>query len=246
MAVTTVFFGDLPSDMTDREFHNIFQFADGFEEASLTPSPKGRGWMGFARFATVHQAEACIAWLSTRMVDPAAGLPFRCSLAQKNLKAPAKRPLEPEEGFYPHPHPHRPHAPPAPKLPRPDAPITAQDLYQTLAAFGLTQPMAPMPHPTAAATSRRLVHPPAGPNDTLHLRGLPADATPEELHQYCLQFEGYRDHRLVPGAVTAFALVQFHTPALAALALSQVPLFPFRGATLGASPARSPLNVPKR
>eukprot|EP00668_Euglena_longa_P038236 GGOE01049230.1.p1 GENE.GGOE01049230.1~~GGOE01049230.1.p1 ORF type:complete len:255 (+),score=33.95 GGOE01049230.1:93-767(+) len=220
--------------MTEREFFNLFQFADGFEQTSLATTNSGN-LMGFARFNTVEQAEQCAAYLNGRVVDPASGAVIKCVMAQKNLK-PSNRP----------PVAKRPFGDicaslPVPKTARTSAPTasySAQDLYQALLAFqsiqqgGLAQPLSSAPAV-------------AQPCDTLYVAGLPSNITEEELRTYATSFLGFKDLRLVNNGQKCFALVQFDTDALASQAMSQMGLYPLRGQVLHLQFSKSPLGVPK-
>lgn len=234
--VTTVYCSDLPLDMTEREFYNLFQFADGFEQASLKAANSGNTLMGFARFTTPEQAEGCALYLNGRVVDPATGASIKCMMAQKNLKPSfrppaAKRPLDE-----------------APVLPIPKAPRAnvgqpgVQDIYQSLLALTGLMQGGGIPQHLAQPVAQPA---PSRPCDTLYLGGLAPGTTEEELRSFCSMFGGFKDLRFINNGQKCFALVQFENESQAAQAMPQVGQYPIRGQVPQVAFSKSPLGVPK-
>eukprot|EP00667_Euglena_gracilis_P024106 EG_transcript_27549 len=218
--VTTIYCTELPRDMTEREFYNLFQFADGFEQTSLSTTSSGN-LMGFARFNSIEQAEQCAAYLNGRIVDPASGAVIKCMMAQKNLK-PSSRPPVAKRPFGDVLGASLPVSKAARTSPASYAP---QDLYQALVAFQNFQQQGSLGQPTSSPAV-------AQPCDTLYVAGLPANVTEEELRTYASSFLGFKDLRLVNNGQKCFALVQFDSEALASQAMSQIEMYPLRGQLL--------------
>eukprot|EP00670_Eutreptiella_braarudii_P018132 CAMPEP_0174363740 /NCGR_PEP_ID=MMETSP0811_2-20130205/70009_1 /TAXON_ID=73025 ORGANISM="Eutreptiella gymnastica-like, Strain CCMP1594" /NCGR_SAMPLE_ID=MMETSP0811_2 /ASSEMBLY_ACC=CAM_ASM_000667 /LENGTH=242 /DNA_ID=CAMNT_0015502695 /DNA_START=23 /DNA_END=751 /DNA_ORIENTATION=+ len=224
--VTTIFCAQLPADMTEREFFNMFQMADGFEEASLKQSGTGN-LMGFARFSTSAQAELVVGWLNGRTVDPATGLTIVCDMARNNLHVRggprAKRPLE-ESAL----------SQPLAKVPRTPAALVIRDVRDR-----------PPPQ-----TYRVPVQEPvrmAGPSrcDTLHVSGFEANTTERDLQEFARCFDGFKEMRLIDTPFKRFALMQFNNDSYAEQALGSMSNYPLNGTSLIVAFSKSPLGVPK-
>ncbi|GAN10012.1 RNA binding protein [Mucor ambiguus] len=99
--VTTIFVVGFPDDMQEREFHNMFIFAKGFEAASLKwhckdqqddqdfysilNSLSKKQMIGFARFSTRQEAKDAAIEMNGKRVDVEKGCILKAEMAKKNL-----------------------------------------------------------------------------------------------------------------------------------------------------------------
>jgi len=108
--ITTIYCCNMPPDFTEREFRNVFRFAYGFEQATLSRA-KGRivPSAGFARFQSEETALDAIQILDGVQLDPdmCPDLMLKCCMANSQLtddklsSSQAKRHLSPPENpFY--------------------------------------------------------------------------------------------------------------------------------------------------
>eukprot|EP01006_Ploeotia_vitrea_P067947 TRINITY_DN99167_c0_g1_i1.p1 TRINITY_DN99167_c0_g1~~TRINITY_DN99167_c0_g1_i1.p1 ORF type:complete len:259 (+),score=13.23 TRINITY_DN99167_c0_g1_i1:40-816(+) len=203
-AIRTIFCVNFPADFSEREFHNMFQFADGFEQATLQVT--NSKLCGFARFTTPQQAQSAAEFLDSRVIDPLNSTQLMCVMAQKNLlpqqRTPtSKRPLEDPEiptskrggdwgaagygyspdlygqaGYPPRPPPQRFHA-------------------------GGASMRAP---PTRTSSTEK------PPCNTVHVSGLTTKTTEQELSQYFSHAPGYKQLKFCwRSNGSPFALVEF-------------------------------------
>eukprot|EP00906_Rhabdomonas_costata_P008959 RCo012701 len=223
--VTTIFISDLPTDFTERELHNMFHFADGYEQCSVTFGSKV---MGFARFMTPEQAQFAAMHLNGRVVDPTTGAMMRSTMAQKQLVTSStrgKRPLEYSAAYLPMPKVARiPTSSPA-------------SLYAPPAFAGMGY--------AGGMPSRD----PSTPIDTLFVSGMDHTTTEEDLLLIFQAMLGYKQLKMIVRSPdkSPFALVQFVDAAHAASAMAQANgryQMP-SGRPLNFSYAKSPLGVPK-
>ncbi|PRQ77069.1 hypothetical protein AAT19DRAFT_12487, partial [Rhodotorula toruloides] len=71
---------------TEREFQNMFAFAEGFEAATLKGQlQQRRQIIGFAKFRTRRQAAEAVEVLSGRKIDPERPSVLKAEMAKKNL-----------------------------------------------------------------------------------------------------------------------------------------------------------------
>jgi RNA recognition motif-containing protein len=231
MEVSTIYCTELPVDMSEREFYNLFQFADGFEQASLSSTP-GNRLTGFARFTTTTQASQAITHFNGRIVDPAAGLAVRVEMAQKQLvvsnRVPSatKRSLDPTAAAYPPQKVHR-------TSPRNEPSYHIQPSYEGNYGYEVASPQQ-----TAPVVC-----------DTLHVTGMDTSTSEAEVLAVLQLLSGFKQMKYVvrSDGKKPFALVQFvdESYAAAVQSTSSGRLFLPTGRPLNFMFAKSPLGVPK-
>lgn len=97
--ISTIFVVGFPDDVSEREFTNMFLFADGFEAAMLkspdsdnyasferaNEASKHQTLMGFAKFRSRQEAINAQQFLNGKIVDPDRSCFLKVELAKKNL-----------------------------------------------------------------------------------------------------------------------------------------------------------------
>jgi len=86
----TVYITSLPAQFSERELHNLFAFASGYQCMQMYTSTNGRGGTGcFALFDTNSNALAAVNHLQGYMFDEPTGFTLKTEMARRNLKPPA-------------------------------------------------------------------------------------------------------------------------------------------------------------
>jgi len=87
-ASTTICLGNLPDYMTPREFRLMFKFANGVERCIVNHTKKGHQ-VGYARFATLQDAQNALEWLNGYPLDEEYPDTMKVFMSTTQLRDPA-------------------------------------------------------------------------------------------------------------------------------------------------------------
>jgi hypothetical protein len=242
--VTTIYCTELPTDFTEREFHNMFQYADGFEDSSLSLAT-GNKVMGFARFTTHEQANVAAMQLNGRVVDPATNGCVRVQMAQKQLKtsnrpSSSKRLLDTATAEYP---PQKVQC--GGGVNTAHSSLTPSYFIPPSSSFAVNSSYPGMNYGYEMSSSQPAT---AEACDTLHVTGMDTTCSEAEAQAVLQLLTGFKQMKYVTReGKNPFALVQFFDASYAASvqASSSGRLFLPSGRALTFAFAKSPLGVRK-
>ncbi|RCV30456.1 hypothetical protein SEVIR_6G104300v4 [Setaria viridis] len=219
--VRTIFITGLPVDVKERELHNLLRWLPGFEASQI--NFKGDQPMGFALFATAHQAVAAKAALQDLVFDAETKSALHTEMAKKNLFV--KRGVGTDANAVDQSkrlrtggdYTHSPYAPP-PFHPPPPAVsmwgtagyIAAPPPYNPYAypvpPVAMTSP-SPVPGPTAYAPVQNTKDNP--PCNTLFIGNLGETVVEEELRSLFSVQPGYKQMKVLRQDRNTVCFIEF-------------------------------------